>query len=102
MTLKNSFFSNMGQQKEHTLEESICKPLIGQQIGKPFFYYCKKDPTVEYLHLEIIEDHIRLKDPERHKSKLLELLREDIRESEELSICIRHFNAVNKFLNIWA
>jgi hypothetical protein len=75
----------MGQQKEHTLEESICKPLIGQQIGKPFFYYCKKDPTVEYLHLESIEDHIRLKDPERHKSKLLELLREEERESEEKS-----------------
>jgi hypothetical protein len=74
----------MGQQKEHTLEESICKPLIGQQIGKPFFYYCKEGPTVEYL-LEIIEDHIRLKDPERHKSKLLELLREEERESEEKS-----------------
>jgi hypothetical protein len=75
----------MGQQKEHTLEESICKPLIGQQMCKPFFYYCKEGPTVEYLHLESIEDHIRLKDPERHKSKLLELLREEERESEEKS-----------------
>jgi hypothetical protein len=75
----------MGQQKEHTLEESICKPLIGQQMCKPFFYYCTKDPTVEYLHLESIEYHIRLKDPERHKSKLLELLREEERESEEKS-----------------
>ncbi len=78
--IEKFFSSNMWQQKEHTLEKSICRPLIGQQISYPFFYYCKEDPTAEYLHLESI-NHIRFKDPERHKSKLLEYLEKQ--ESKE-------------------
>ena len=31
--IEEFFSSNMGQQKEHTLEKSICRPLIGQQIS---------------------------------------------------------------------
>ena len=69
----NFFTSNNGQEEEHSLEESICRPLIGKQSNKPFFYYCKLDPKVENINLKSIEDHIRLKDPERHKAKLLEL-----------------------------
>ncbi len=34
------FASDNGQEEEHTLEESICRPLIGQQEYQPFFYYC--------------------------------------------------------------
>lgn len=48
--------------------------MIGQQKTIPFFYYCKEDPKVENINLKSIEDHIRLKDPERHKANLLELL----------------------------
>ncbi len=32
---------------------------------------------VEFLHLKSMEDHIRLKDPETHKAKLLEILQEN-------------------------
>ena len=42
--------------------------------NKPFFKYCKTCPKVEFLHLESMENHIRLAEPERHKAKLLELL----------------------------
>ena len=52
----------------------MCRPLIGQKTYKPFFYYCKEDPKIENINLKSIEDHIRLKDPQRHKAKLLELL----------------------------
>jgi hypothetical protein len=48
--------------------------LIGQQGYKPFFYYCKSDPNVENINLKSIEDHTRLKNPERHKANLLEIL----------------------------
>jgi len=46
--------------------------------------YCKEDPKVENINLKSIEDHIRLKDPQRHKAKLLELLfnREENKEEE--------------------
>ncbi len=83
--IEEFFSSDTGQQKEHTLEESIGRPLIGKQRSIPFFYYCKEHPTVEFIHLESIEDHIRLKDPESHKLKLLELLQEEERLIEEKS-----------------
>ncbi len=70
--IEQFFASDSGQQEEHGLEESICGPLIGKQSNKPFLYYCKADPNVENIHLKSIEDHIRLKDPEIHKSKLFE------------------------------
>jgi hypothetical protein len=68
------FASDHGQEEEHTLEESICRSLICKHIHKPFFYYCKLDPNVENVNLKSIEDHIRLKNPERYKAKLLEIL----------------------------
>ena len=72
--IEKFFASDNGQKEFHTLEESICAPLIGKQNNLPFFYYCKLDPKVENIYLKSIEDHIRFKDPERHKAKLLELL----------------------------
>ncbi len=78
--IDNFFASDNGQEEEHTLEESICRPLIGQQTNKPYFLYCKIDPKVENINLKSIEDHIRLKDPEKHKAKLLELLDEEKRQ----------------------
>jgi hypothetical protein len=30
--------------KQHSFEESICRPLIGKQIHKPCFYYCRSIP----------------------------------------------------------
>ena len=45
----------------------------------------KLDPKVENINLESIEDHIRLKDPQRHKEKLLELVhnKEAITQQQE-------------------
>lgn len=75
--IENFFASDSVQQKEHPIEESICRPLIGQQNDKPLFYYCKEDRGIENIHLNSIEDHIRLKDPQRHKAKLLEILQKE-------------------------
>ena len=75
--IEEHFASNNGQEEEHTLEDSICKPLIGKQIHKPFFHYCKICPKVEFLSLESIEHHIKFKNPERHKTKLLEMIQEE-------------------------
>jgi hypothetical protein len=72
--IDNFFFSNNGQQEMHSLKDSICKPLIGKQHDKPFFFYCKIHAEAENIHLESIGAHIRLKDPDTHKAKLLELL----------------------------
>jgi hypothetical protein len=47
--------------------------LIGRQNHEPFLYYLKDDPDVVNIHLESIEHHIRYKDPDRHKAKLLEM-----------------------------
>ena len=68
------FASDNGQQEEHSLEDSICGNIIEKQNYKPFFLYCKMCPEVENIHLLSIENHIRLKDPERHKAKLLEFI----------------------------
>jgi hypothetical protein len=37
---------------------------------------------VEFMHLESMEDHIRLNDPEKYKSKLLEYLEKDERKED--------------------
>ena len=70
--IEEFFDSDNGQEEEHTLEDSICRPLIGKQINKPFFHYCKICSKVEFLSLENIEHHIRYNDPKIHKAKLLE------------------------------
>jgi hypothetical protein len=75
--IENFFDSDNEQVDDHTLEESICRPLIWQQNYKPFFYYCKEDPKVENINLISIENHIRLKDPQKHKAKLLEYLEKE-------------------------
>lgn len=72
--VKNFFAYDNGQVEEHHLEDSICRPLIGKQIHLPFFKYCKIYPKVENIHLKSIGHHIRIKDPQRHKVKLLEFL----------------------------
>lgn len=85
--IDNFFASNRGQKEKHTLEESICRPLIEQHIYKPYFYYCKLDPKIENIKLKSIEDHIRLKDPETHKEKLLEFLERGKRKKESNLHC---------------
>ena len=72
--IEEFFAYDNGQVEEHTLEESICRPLIGKQIHKPFFKYCKIYPKVENIHLKSIGHHIIIKDPQRHKAKLLEMI----------------------------
>jgi hypothetical protein len=56
--------------------------VIGKQIHKPSFYYCKICPKVEFLLLESIEHHIKFEDPERHKAKLLEYLEKQEKKEE--------------------
>jgi len=75
--IDNFFDSDNGQKEEHSFEESICRPLIETREYKPFFKYCKICPKVEFQNLISMENHIRLKDPEKHKTKLLELLEKE-------------------------
>jgi hypothetical protein len=72
--IEEFFASHKGQVKAHSLEDSICRPLIDKQTQKPFFHYCKICPKVENFHLKSIEHHIKFKDPDRHKAKLLEMI----------------------------
>ena len=52
INIEKFFAPDFEQQKEHSLEESVCKPLIGKQKSEPFFYYCKQHPDVENIHLK--------------------------------------------------
>ena len=81
--IEKCFASDNGQVEEYSLEDNICRPLIGKQIHKPFFHYCKICPKVEFLSLESIEHHIKFKDPECHKAKLLEMIRGDQTDKDE-------------------
>jgi len=73
------FLLNDHRSDQHRLYElSFPNPIVrGKQIHKPFFHYCKICPKIEFLSLESIEHHIKFKDPERHKAKLLEIIQED-------------------------
>ena len=73
--IEKFFASDFEYHKEHSLEDSICRPLIGRQNYKPFLYFLKDDPDVVNIYLESIEHHIRYKDPDRHKAKLLEMIK---------------------------
>ena len=59
--IEKFFASDNGQVEEHSFEDSICRPLIGKQIHKPFFHYCKICPKVENINLISIEHHIEVK-----------------------------------------
>ena len=81
--IEEFFASDNGQVENHTLEDSICRPLIGKQINKPFFHYCKICSKVEFLSLESIEHHIRYKGPKIHKAKLLEMIQTEHVDKDE-------------------
>jgi hypothetical protein len=73
--IEEFFDSENGQkEQEHSLEESICRPLIGIQSYTPNLKYCKTCPKVANINLISIEHHTKFEDPERHKSKLLEMI----------------------------
>lgn len=57
-------------------------PLIEQQSYNPYFLYCNICPKVKDQDLISIENYIKLKDPQRHKSRLLELLEEEKKTSK--------------------
>jgi hypothetical protein len=80
---KKFFTSDFEYHKEHSLEDCICRPLIGRQDHHPFLYFLKDDPDVVNIYLESIEHHIRYKDPERHKAKLLEMIGEKHMNKDE-------------------
>ena len=75
--IEEFFASDNGQKEKHTLEDSICRPLIGKRNNMPYFLYCKICPKVEFLPLESMENHIRLAEPDRHKAKLLDTIQGD-------------------------
>jgi len=67
------FACDNGQQEEHTLEENICRPLIGIRDYKPFFRYCKMNPRLENMNLISIENHVRLLDPQ-YRCNILQIV----------------------------
>jgi|tagenome__1003787_1003787.scaffolds.fasta_scaffold20944990_3 hypothetical protein len=81
--IEEHFASENSQVEDHTFEDSICRPLIGQHCYKPFFHYCKICPKVEFLSLDSIEHHIRYNDPKRHKTKLLEMIQGEHMDKDE-------------------
>src|SRR6476646_1447449 len=81
--IEKFFSSYFKYHKEHSLEDSICRPLIGRQNHKPFLYFLKDDPDVVNIHLESIEQHIKFKEPERHKAKLLEMIKGEHMDKDE-------------------
>ncbi|MGC1134466.1 MAG: hypothetical protein WA941_16680 [Nitrososphaeraceae archaeon] len=69
----------------HEIYQSPCYPIIGIKIYKWIndktgvkdtsrWYYCKVHPKVENIYLGTIEHHCKYKEPEKHKSKVLEFL----------------------------
>jgi hypothetical protein len=70
---------------QHEIYQSPCYPIIGIKIrtwinnkteirNSTRWYYCKVHPKVENIHLQSIEHHCKYKEPEKHKSKVLEFL----------------------------
>ena len=70
---------------EHEIYQSPCYPIIGIKLqnwinnkkgirSSTRWYYCKIHPKVENIHIGTIEHHCKYKEPELHKSKVLEYL----------------------------
>ena len=79
-----------GKNQHRHYELRFPNPIVrGKQIHKPFFHYCKICPKVENLHLKSIEHHIKFKDPERHKTKLLEMIQEEHVDKNGQDVTIR-------------
>jgi len=81
--IEKFFASDFEYHKENSFEDSICRPLIGRQDHHPFLYFLKDDPDVVNIYLESIEHHIRYKDPERYKAKLLEMIQREHMDKDE-------------------
>jgi hypothetical protein len=56
---------------EHSLEQSPCYPIIGKNQK---LYFCRLHPEVKNVNLDPIEHHCKYKDPDYHKSEILNLL----------------------------
>jgi len=56
--IEKFFTSDFEYHKEHSLEDCICRSLIGRQDHHPFLYFLKDDPDVVNIYLESIEHHI--------------------------------------------
>ncbi len=61
----------------HELENSPCKSII-RLDNHSLLYNCTLHPDIRSYHLESIEHHIKYKNPEMHKSEILELLEAQI------------------------
>lgn len=56
----------------HELEESPCKAII--RMDNHSLFYCTLHPDFRSYYLELIEHHIKYKDPEIHRSEILKLI----------------------------
>ena len=57
--------------QEHTFDQSPCRAIVAIKQG---YFYCKLHPDIKDAYLELIEHHIKYKDPQEHRSELLKLL----------------------------
>jgi hypothetical protein len=71
-----NFFSNTTplQPVHLSLDESPCELIIGD-TGK--LYYCKIHPKIKSPHLEVIEQHCKYKEPEKHKAEILRKINDE-------------------------
>ena len=58
---------------EHTVEQSPCYAVIGRNNANRL-YFCRLHPEVKNVYLDPIEHHCKYKDPDYHKSEILNLL----------------------------
>ncbi len=80
---------------QHSLEESPCYPIIGIN-HKRRVYYCKLHPKESgNINLESVEHHCKYKEPEVHKSEIIQKLaliqKYNVREKEDKNKIITQF-----------
>jgi hypothetical protein len=74
--IEDIFASDNGKVEEHTLGESICRPYRNKRLQTLFQVLKVMLQSREY-RFEKFGEHIRRKDPERHRAKQMELLRKE-------------------------
>ena len=52
----------------HDLDHGPCLRIVAEKQG---YCYCKLYHEIKNIHLESIENHIKFKDPDKHKAELI-------------------------------
>jgi transcriptional regulator with XRE-family HTH domain len=75
LTSIDNFFSNDKLLSGHSIEQSVCYPIIGSKSeGDYTMYYCKIHPKIKNANLGSIEHHCRFSNPDQHKTEMLRVL----------------------------